>query len=240
MRRRLARRPRVKSVAFSDFDWYDPRTGVSVKVHGKEVQSLFKALAKCNGVPVASLLQNSKIAAGMPLKCYEVNQLPQEWSWQLDSAGYHLVKLKNSFVPRGHGCTGDGDDDSDYEQPKSHKKRGASASNFKPSTPQQARRAHRSRVCSRMGAEASLDSPEDGRVGYTQPVQIRLHRLAFLACCADPKAASKLQVRHICGNKKCAVLSHFRAGDFAANKADGDKHKSNPGCSRESFGPLQP
>ena len=76
-------------------------------------------------------------------------------------------------------------------------------------------------------------------VGCTQPVQIRLHRLAFLASCGDLEATSGLQIRHICGNKACAMVSHFRAGTTTANSADREYHKSRKGRSRESFPPLQ-
>ena len=101
MRRGVAARPRAESVFFSDFEWYDRRTRVSVMVHGKEVQSLFEAVAECGRVPVSALLENSIITAGEPLQCHEMVQQPHGWSWQVDSEGYLLVKLRQSLVPRG-------------------------------------------------------------------------------------------------------------------------------------------
>lgn len=240
MPRRAASRLPAQLIQFGDFDWFDERTKVAVTVHGNEVQNLFQALAKCNGVPVKTLLENSKIEAGMPLQCCEVHHLPQEWSWQLDYAGYLLVKLRQSFVPRGHSFAGNGDqaDDSDYVQPKRRKRSGPTTSSCEPSTPQRAQRAARPREASKVRVESSPGSPQDV-VGCTQPVQIRLHRLAFLASCGDLEATSGLQIRHICGNKACAMVSHFRAGTTTANSADREYHKSRKGRSRESFPPLQ-
>ena len=231
-------RPRARGVRFHDFKWFDERTKVSVVVKRQEVQSLFGALAECNGVPVASLLENAEITAGECLTCFQMDQLPQQWSWQVDSAGYLLVKLKQSKVPRGHSFTGDGDDDSDYEPPEDHKKRPSAAAS-KGSTPQ---REKRPRMAREGAGEAKIPSPGSplDAMGHTQPVQIRLHRLAYLATCDDPEVATGLQVRHICGHKRCAVVSHFRIGDAAENEADEAEHESRPGCSREDFGPPQP
>lgn len=235
----MAARPRAESVVFSDFEWKDPRTGVSVVVHGEEVHSIFEGLAECNGVPVSALLQNSNIVAQVPLTCPRISRLPPEWSWQVDSEGYLLLKLRQSSVPRGHGFLGDGDDGSDYELPKSHKRQ-QSASSGEHSTPQRSPRAKRQRACLAVAPALSPASPEDDSVGCNQPVQIRLHRLAILASSADKEAASQLQIRHICGRKRCAVVSHFRLGDHDANQQDKAEHKSRIGCSRESFGPPQP
>ena len=235
----MAARPRVESVVFSDFEWKDPRTGVSVVVHGEEVHSIFEGLAEYNGVPVDSLLQNSSIVAGARLTCPKINRLPPEWSWQVDSEGYLLLKLRQSSVPRGHGFLGDGDDGSDYELPKSHKRR-QSASSGEHSTPQHSPRAKRQRACSAVAPALSPASPKDDSVGCNQPVQIRLHRLAFMASCGDRKVDPELQIRHICGHKRCAMVSHFRPGDGAANQADKTEHRSKRGCSRQSFGPPQP
>ena len=102
MGRRALPRPRAEVVTFGNFEWLDPRTGVSVTVHGKEVESIFHAIAECNDVPAATLLQNCQVKAGEPLQCHQAKVLPRGWSWQVDSAGYLLVKLKGSFVPRAH------------------------------------------------------------------------------------------------------------------------------------------
>ena len=237
MRRRSASRPLAGCVSFSDFEWIDPRTGVSVTVHGEEVQSIFKAIAECNDVPAATLLQNSQFKAGQLLECHQAEVLPRGWSWQLDSAGYPLVKLKTSFVPRAHSFLRDaGDDDSDYELPREHKRPRRLPASFQgPCTPQRARRAHRPRV----GSEEAYTPPQEADVGCNQPVQIRLHRAAYLASCADPEAASGLQVRHICGNKTCAVVSHYRLGDATDNRDDENYHKSSYGRSRERHNAVQ-
>ena len=95
-----------KAVKFRDFEWICERTQVSVVVHAKELHKLYKAMARCNGVPVAKLLANSSHVVGEKLKCYEMVRLPQNWSFMPDEAGYVQPKLKQSGTPIGHTVRG--------------------------------------------------------------------------------------------------------------------------------------
>ena len=85
----------------------------------------------------------------------------------------------------------------------------------------------------------SPGSPESEWAGSTQPVPIRLHKAAYLASCRDPAATKGLEIRHICGNPRCGVVSHFRAGTKAENDHDKDYHQEQRGRSWQSFPPIQ-
>jgi hypothetical protein len=82
-------------------------------------------------------------------------------------------------------------------------------------------------------------SPDSALAGQSQPLPIRLHRAVALALSNDPDADSKLMVRHICGNKRCAVAAHFRFGTEDENKRDEKHHRVHRGCSREVLPRLQ-
>ena len=235
MQRRLAP---AQTVKFRDFEWICERTQVSVVVHAKELHDLYKAMARCNGVPVATLLANSSHVVGEELKCYEMVRLPQNWSFMPDGAGYVQPKLKQSGTPIGHSCTGDAHD-SDYRERK-RAAPPASAHDSSPSSPPQ--RAKRARVAPPQWLKdfsLSPSSPKSEAAGATQPVPIRLHRAAFLACCSDPKAASKLEIRHICGRPSCGVVSHFRSGLKSRNEADKPYKRGRASYSPESFPVVQ-
>ena len=230
---------RSETVIFKDFEWFCERTQVSVVVHAQELHELYKAMAECNGVPLERLLANSSYEAGEKLRCYQCNRLPSKWSFMPDSAGYIQPKLKQSCTPIGHRHTGDAPD-APYHR---HKRAAPSASpdDASPSTPPKRPK--------RVGVEppswlkdfsCSPSSPSSELAGLTQPTPIRLHKAAFLASCSNPKAANGLEIRHICGNVKCCVVSHFRAGLKSQNEADKCYKRGKASYSPESFPPPQP
>ena len=226
------------SVKFRDFEWTCERTQVSVVVHAKELHSLFKALARSNGVPVAKLLANSSHEAGERLTCYSMERLPAKWSFMPDSAGYIQPKLKQCCTPIGYSHAGDAPD-ADYRQRK-RAAPSASAHESSPSTPpQRAKRAHRAPPQWLQGHSMSPGSPESEPAGATQPVPIRLHKAAFLACCRNPEAANGMEIRHICGNARCGVVSHFRAGTKSDNERDKRFKLGHISYSPHAFEPLQ-
>ena len=61
-----------------------------------------------------------------------------------------------------------------------------------------------------------------------------------MACCSDPEAANGLEIRHICGNVRCGVVSHFRAGDKADNERDKRYKVGRASYSPEDFPHPQP
>ena len=232
-----ARRP--KAVVFSDFEWFCERSQVSVVVHGKELHALYKALARCNGMPVEKLLENKSYEAGEQLTCYTLDRLPEEWSFMPDAAGYIQPKLKHSLTPIGHSHSGNALDGEYTQRKRAPPCASAQASN--PSTPPQ--RLKRRRVAPPQwleGHSLSPGSPNSEPAGATQPVPIRLHKAAFLACCSDPEAANGLQIRHICGNERCGVVSHFRAGSQSENEADKRYKRGTTAYSPGTFPPPQP
>lgn len=222
-----------------DFEWFCERTQVSVVVHAKELHGLYEAVARSNNVPVAKLLANSSHETGERLTCCTLDCLPAEWSFMPDPAGYIQPKLKDSLTPIGHSHTGDAPD-ANYHQ----RKRAAPpalADGFSPSTPpQRARRAPGAPPKWLEGFSMSPGSPRSELAGATQPVPIRLHKAAFLACCSDPKAANGLEVRHICGNKLCGVVSHFRSGSKSKNEHDKAYKRGRASYCPESFPTVQP
>ena len=228
-----------QTVTFRDFEWVCERTQISVVVHGKEVYDLYKALARCNGVPLAKLLANSSHEAGDKLTCYTMDRLPAKWSFMPDAAGYIQPKLKQSLTPIGYSHMGDALDSNYYQR-----KRAAplpSADGPSPSTPpQHVKRARRALPSWLEGFSISPGSPNGELAGSTQPVPIRLHKAAFLACCSNPKVANALEIRHICGNKRCAVVSHFRTGSKSQNECDKRYKRGRASYSPESFPTPQP
>ena len=226
-------------VKFEDFDWYCERSGVSVVVHAEELNELYGAMAKLNGAPLEALLANSDIKAGQQLRCYEITRKPRKWGWLPNSDGYLQPKLKQSCTPVGHSYSGDGLD-GDHRQRK-RAVPSASADEPSPSSPPQgAKRARKmTQRWQKWQERQSPGSPESECAGSTQPVPIRLHKAAFLASCGNPQAAKGLEIRHICGNPRCGVVSHFRAGTKRENERDKEYHEQHRGYSRQSFPPIQ-
>jgi hypothetical protein len=225
-------------VRFTDFDWFSERTGVSVVVHAKELYELYGAMAELNGATLEELLANSAIEAGKQLKCCEIKRKPRGWSWLPNSGGYLQPKLKHSCTFVGHSHCGDRMDGDHHE--RNRVVQSASADDPSPSSPpQRAKRARRPTEKWQQWQQQSPGSPEGELAGCTQPVPIRLHKAAFLACCPSPEAAQDLEIRHICGNPSCGVVSHFRAGTKDENELDREYHARHRGCSRQSFQQLQ-
>jgi len=228
-----------RQVIFRDFEWFDERTQVSVVVHGQELHELYTAMAKANDVPVAKLLSNSSIEVGERLKCHEITRKPRKWSWMPDSGGYLQPKLKQSCTSVGHSYLGEACDD-EYRQ---RKRAAPSASADEPSPsspPQRTKRARRAPPQWLEDCSLSPGSPNSESAGLTQPVAIRLHKAAFLASCSNPEAYHGLEIRHICGNTRCGVVSHFRAGSKRQNELDKQYKRGQASYSPESFPPPQP
>ena len=231
----------AEPVTFRDFELYDDKTGVSARVCASDLQAVYQEIAATAGVPASALLANSSITAKTQLTCHLVPREPRHKSWNIDSEGYVMLHLKQSSTVRGHSFLGSerrGDDDFVPPPRLSRLLPGAS----QPATPPQRRgRAPNVRFSYSEASPGSSpeSSPSCAAAGATQPLMIRLHRAAFLASCNDPQAYSGLEVRHICGNKACAVVSHFRAGDSNENAMDRSHHKRHRGSSYEAFAPPQ-
>ena len=227
----------AEAVSFRDFDLYDEVTGVSARVSANELQAVYAQLASTAGVPPATLLANTGISAKTRLHCHIVQREPGNGSWSIDSEGYVMLHLKESCTVRGHSfMAGESRDDADFLLPPRDMKRLLRSSGA--SSPPQHRRTRATEQvsCYCEDFDASLDSsPASAKAGCTQPLMIRLHRAAFLATCDDPNAYSGMEIRHICGNRACAVVSHFRAGSSDENTMDRSHHKRHRGSSLEGF-----
>lgn len=243
-KRRIGSAPRATSqLVLSDFELYDDRSGVAVTVHARELKDCFRQLARANGFKLGGLLGNVGTSSTLqPLECLVVTRLPAGSGWSFDDSGYISLKLKESSTVRGHTFLGNAgnarDRDDDLQLRLSRSARCSLQSADPNSSPPRQRRS--------VGPPAWLDghslspgSPASALVGQSQPLPIRLHRAVALALSADPTADSKLLVRHVCGNKRCAVAAHFRFGSEDDNKADEAHHRVHPGCSRQVLSPLQ-
>jgi len=228
-----------RQVVFRDFEWLCERTEVSVVVHGNELHELYAAVAEANSVPVAKLLANSSHKAGEKLQCYEITRRPRKWSWMPDSGGYLQPKLKQSCTPIGHSHLGAARD-IEY-RPRTRAAPSASAGEPSPSSPPQRAKRPRGQPPQWLQDHSlSPGSPSSEPAGLTQPVAIRLHKAAYLASCSDPMAANGLEIRHICGNPRCGVVSHFRAGSKSQNERDKKYKSGSASYSPEDFPPPQP
>ena len=83
------------------------------------------------------------------------------------------------------------------------------------------------------------DSKDSELAGCSHPLPIRWHRAAALSLSPDLAVDCGLVVRHICGNKRCAKVGHFRFGSQSDNEKDEAYHEVNPSCSREAFPELE-
>ena len=244
-KKRVGRASRVASqLALSDFELHDDRSGVAVTVHARELKYCLRQLARANGFKHGDLLANVGASSTVqPLECRVATCLPAESGWSFDDSGYISLKLKESSTVRGHtflsseGSAHD-DRDGDFRPSLSRSTRASLQSADQISSPPRQRRS--------VGPPAWLEghsqspgSPASAQAGQSQPLPMRLHRAVALALSTDPIADSKLLVRHICGNKRCAVAAHFRFGSEGDNKADEAHHRVHPGCSREVLSPLQ-
>ena len=243
-KRRVGRTSRVASqLVLSDFELHDDRSGVAVTVHARELKDCFRQLARANGFKQGDLLANVGASSTVqPLECRVVTCLSAGSGWSFDDSGYISLKLKDSSTVRGHTFLGDGgnapDRDGDFQPRLSRSTRASLESAGQISSPPRQRRSVGPPSWLE-GHSLSPGSPASAQAGQSQPLPIRLHRAAALALSTDPDGDSRLWVRHICGNKRCAVAAHFRFGSEEDNKADEAHHRVHPGCSREVLSPLQ-
>jgi len=240
MRRHSKRLAKVdpQVVRLRDFELYDDGSGVSVTVFGTELMEVASALAEANAFTVQELLSSKAIPAGVELSCCTVGELPRGRGWSFDASGYIMIKLKRSSTMAGHSFLGNArtaDADHDYDGSSTSGRRRPS---FEAGSP-------RPRKTRRLGPPGWLESfsrspgsPESELAGCTHPLPIRWHRAAALALSSDPAAESGLVVRHICGNKRCAKVSHFKVGSQSENAADETFHRAHPRCSRGAYPEL--
>ena len=222
-------------VRVNDYELFDPNTGVHTTVFGEEILEVAASLAAANGVPAAELLVNKSIPAGQKLSCCTAQHVPSGLGWRFDEAGYVLVKLKRSSTVVGHTFLGQSSStatDQDFV-PTSR------AAVVEATSPPRRRRRSVGVPGWLKDLSQSPESPNQEAVGRTQPLPIRWHRAAALAISADPEADSKLVVRHVCGNKRCLEVSHFKFGSMAENEQDEEYHRMHAGCSREAWPKAQ-
>ena len=235
--------PDVSRLVLRDFELFDDRSGVQVTVHSQELESCFEQLAEANGWQLSDILGNHSVSSTVqPLGCRVVTHLPPGGGFSFEESGYIALKLKQSCTMRGHtfmGSTGNVEArDGDFRPRLSRSSRSPPQPTDHPPSPPRKRRCVGSPSWLE-GHDLTPGSPSSELAGQTQPLPIRLHRAAALALSTDPEVDSKLLVRHICGNKRCAIAAHYRFGTEADNKADEAHHRRHPGCSREVYQPRQ-
>ena len=175
----------------------------------------------------------------MPLACCTVETVPKGRGWSIESSGYVMVKLKRSLTPAGHSFLGRQrtvDADKDYGGTSNF---GGNAPTSEALSPPRKRSRHLRSPGWLEGCSTSPGSPSSELAGCTHPLPIRWHRAAALSLSSDPVADSQLVVRHICGNKRCAKVGHFRSGSQRENSKDEEYHRTHPRCSREAFPKLE-
>ena len=219
-----------------DFELCDSVSGVSAPVFGEELHACFDHLAKCNGFSVDKILANQSIPRGMSLPCCVARRIPKGVGSLDDQSGYILVKLRRGRTVVGHSFLGT--EASSSADPE-YRADARISHGSDVSSPPRARRRHAGPPDWLQDHSTSPGTPGSEAEGRTQPVLVRLHRAAALAASARPEADSKRWVRHICGNKRCLVVSHFRFGTQEQNERDEEYHETHPGCSREQHGSLQ-
>ena len=227
----------AEPVSFGDFDLYDEETGVSARVCASELQAVYQDIAAAVGVPMATLLANSSTQANTKLTCHLVPRESRPGKWSYDSAGYVMLHLKESSTMREHSfLAGESRRDHDFVPPSRGSKRSSLAPQPATSPQRRQRRSTaQSSYCEDCDDTSPESSPASAKAGCTQPLMIRLHRAAFLATCDDPQAFSGVLIRHICGNCRCAVISHLRAGNVDDNTKDRSHHKRQRCSSWEGF-----
>ena len=223
-------------LALRDFELWSDDSGGTASVFGAELRELFVRLAHSNGFDVGDLLGNMSIPAGKPLPCCIIQRLPDDCSSIFDGSGYILAKLGRGKTVRGHSFLRDG---SSEVADASYCGVAPSACNDDVSSPPR-KLSRRSRMPGWLADHSmSPGTPESGEEGRSQPLLVRLHRAAALAASATPETHSTQLVRHICGQKRCGVVAHFRFGTQGDNERDEEYHKTHPGCSRQSLPCVQ-
>ena len=188
------------------------------------------------------LLANDGLVAGEKLACKLVSTLPPGWG-RSDASGYILCRFKGSKAVDGQSYLGGGTEEraADYMPPRSHHKPkacdespGPTASNRPLSPP---RRSKRSKKGGPSYCETSPSMEAD--VGRVCPLLERYHKVIFHATCNMDRVPDGCWVLHACGNKKCAVASHFYLGSAKDNERDEEYHRHTPNTSRIDRKPLQ-
>lgn len=213
--------------------------GEETAASAEELLEHFYALAAANRWPAGALLANSSIQAGKRLRCRLVRRLPDHTCWMFHSSGYIVAKMRRTPVVAGRSYTRAAVADPVYRGAPTTHTQPSAPTQVSPESPPRPKRASRSLEERFPEFTTSPDTPGGAAKGCTQPTLIAWHKVAALAACNGPSARKAHVIRHICGNRECAVLSHFRPGSTRANDLDRDYHRSHRGCSRESFPPLQ-
>lgn len=239
-KRRLGHAPPVApQLVLRDIELYSDESGVAATVYGAELRELFARLAQANGFHEGELLGNVSIPAGKLLPCRIIQRLPGGCSWIPDGSGYILAKLGRGKTVRGHSFLGDGASETVDPSYRGGTSSAELTINGDVSSPPR-KSARRTRAPGWLsGHSTSPGTPGSDGEGCTQPVPVRLHRVAALAASTTPEAHSKHCVRHVCGHKRCGVVAHFRFGTQNENESDEDHHKAHPGTSREALPPVQ-
>ena len=197
-------------------------------------------MAKCNGWNASELLANASVQAHQRLNCKLVERLPRGWGLE-DSSGYILMRLKSAPTPRGHSfaATSTANNDADYV-PSRRRRTAAARKAEKPghlvapsaASPPTTRRLKSS------SSYMEVSPPSSTAVGCTQPMLERYHR-ALLAAATPAVELKDGLVLHSCGNKNCAVVSHFYLGNVDTNVLDTNYHKRRKSTSRQCHPCLQ-
>lgn len=237
-RRMSAQSAASSLVSFKDFTLV--QGGREVTVKGSEILALYKLLAHRNKVPLEQLLARPRntIRAGRKLGCVKLKFPPFGKAWMADDRHYLMLKIQAYPTPRGVSYLGQ-----QATSPFKPTRRGARAtrkegvSSPPPCTPP--RRSERSHTLPKALFDYDLDSTSPlSSEGCTQPLMIRLHRAAGLSASPTPQAHSRQLFLHICGNKWCGVVAHFRPGTEEENRQDVRYHQRRPGCARIAYKPL--
>ena len=221
---------------------YQTESGQEIEVSGAEIRAQVAQLAQCNGWEVEDLLANHALAAEQPLQCRLVEHVPPGWSLA-DDSGYIMMRFSKASSVRGSSFCRDASENKvgDYIPPHrrgkprttSHFEHAHAQDGDFPTTP---RRTQRQKAAPLSYLETS--PPEAAKVGATQPLLERYHRVMFAAS----MPTSELEdgwILHACGNKRCAVVAHFYLGDDGLNQQDTKHHRKRPQSSRISLPRLQ-
>ena len=228
--------PSVRELKLNDFELYDTESGVHAVVSGHELRAAFSRLADLNGFILSDLLANNPIPAGKPLPCRIATTLPEKLGWFFEDSGYIMLKMHRAATVVGHSFLGR---EASASADASYSGAAPSRLEIDATSPPRTRKRPAEPPSWLQEHSMSPGTPDLGQEGRTQPLPVRLHRAAALSVSGCPECDGKLILRHICGNKRCMVVAHFRPGTQAENSDDRDYHKTMLGCSREKHPCLQ-
>lgn len=220
-----------RRILFKTVTYHD--NNVDISLQDRELTQWYKALAKANGHAYSDLVANDEIFPTVPLECRIIDRFPVGSGFLDRAGGYIVAKIRGSSTAVGHSFWGDGTSEAtDPDCPPPRRKTGEIP---EPASPRRAP----PRV-SRPTSMAEAPLTPNSREGDVSPMLIRLHRAAAMAATATPEMDSKQWgVLHICGNKNCGVVGHFRPGTRMDNEADEKHHLKHPGTSRKRYRPWQ-